>query len=46
MENKSDKDRILESIEIDAFDLLDSKMGNKALEQLHRRMWIKSSGGK
>ena len=41
MENKSDNDKIIESIEVDAFDLLDRKMGNKALEQLNKRMFAK-----
>jgi len=41
MEEKSSKDEILKSIEVDAFDLLDRKMGNKALEQLNKRMFAK-----
>ena len=41
MEDRSEKDQILESIEVDAFDLLDRKMGNKALEQLNKRMFAK-----
>ena len=41
MEEKSKKDRVLESIEVDAFDLLDRKMEYKALERLHKKMFIK-----
>ena len=41
MEDNSAKDEILESLAVDAFDLLDRKMGNKALEQLNKRMFAK-----
>jgi len=46
MEEKSDKDKILESIEVDAFDLLDRRMGNKAIEQLNKRMFTKLTSGR
>lgn len=42
MEDKSEEDRVLESLEIDAFDLLDRKMEQKALEKLHRQVWTKT----
>ncbi len=41
MYDRTKKEANLESIEIDAFDLLDRKMGNKALEQLHKRICSK-----
>jgi len=41
MGDKLTKEKILESIQIDAFDLLDRKMGNKAIEQLHKRVCSK-----
>jgi len=43
MEEKPTKDKILESIEVDAFNLLDRRMGNKAIEQLNKRMFAKLS---
>jgi len=38
MENEPRKDGTLGSMEIDAFDLIEGKMGKRAMEQLHKQI--------